>query len=170
MRSYTTRRDAIPLCDLTSDDVRFLLFRWRDDGVGAVTQRSAFTTLSSALNVAVREEKIHRNPCNTVPAPKARRPTIALLDGAQALSLVSAARNYGERALLALAVSTGMREGEIFAVWWENVDLKAGTLAIEKTLTEDIQGNLVRSEPKTPNRMLKKSIRRLPSLGAFRVS
>lgn len=43
-----------------------------------------------------------------------------------------------------------MREGEIFAVWWENVDLKAGTLAIEKTLTEDIQGNLVRSEPKTP--------------------
>ncbi len=140
---------ARPLCDVTSDDVRFLLRRWRDDCVGAVTQRSAFITLSSALNVAVREEKINRNPCNTVSTPKARRPEIAVLDGAQALRLVNTTRDCREHALLALAVSTGVREGEIFALWWENLDLEAGTLTVEKTLTEDLDGHLIRSEPKT---------------------
>jgi len=142
------------LCDLTSDDIRFLLLRWKDDCVGATTQRAAFVTLSCALNVALREEKITRNPCSTVPAPKIKRPEIAVLDGPQALKLLRVARDLDEVALLTLAATTGMREGEIFALFWENVDLAAGTLTVKKTLTEDLDGRLVRSEPKT-----KKSLR-----------
>ncbi len=140
---------ARPLCDLTSDDVRFLLHRWKDDCVGAVTRRTAFITLSTALNVAFREQRIYRNPCDTVSTPKAKRPEIAVLDRSQALILMNAARNAHDRALFALAISTGMREGEIVALWWEDLDLDAGTLTVNKTLTEDLQGSLIRSEPKT---------------------
>ena len=138
-----------PAFRLTSDDVRFLLRRWRDDGVGATTQRAAFVTLSSALNVALREEKIYRNPCSTVPAPKAPRPDVAVLDGLQALSLIRLARGPDEAALLALAATTGMREGELFALFWEDLDLVGGTVSVRRTLTEDLHGDLVRSEPKT---------------------
>lgn len=67
-----------------------------------------------------------------------------MLDGAQALRLVNTTRDCREHALLALAVSTGVREGEIFALWWENLDLEAGTLTVEKTLTEDLDGHLIR--------------------------
>jgi integrase len=56
------------------------------------------------------EEKIGRNPCSTVPTPK--RP---VLDGEQVMQLLGAARDVQERALFTLAITTGMRQGEIFA-------------------------------------------------------
>jgi integrase len=155
LRDHVIRKHIVPhignrtLSELTSDDVRFLLRRWRDDQVGAVTQRTAFVTLSSALNVALREEQIRRNPCSTVPAPKPPRPEVAVLDGKQAMQLVLVARDLQERALFALAITTGMRQGEIFALFWSDLDLEAGTVSIKKTLTEDSGGQLVRTDPKT---------------------
>lgn len=71
----------------------------KDDAVGATTQRTALVTLSSALNVALREEKIGRNPCSTVPTPKPKRPEVAVLDGQQVMQLLGAARDVQERAL-----------------------------------------------------------------------
>jgi integrase len=156
LRDHLINKHIVPhigarqLCDLTSDDVRYLLRRWKDDEVGAVTQRTAFVTLSSALNVALREDKIRRNPCSTVPAPKPPRPEVLVLDGKQAMKLLGAARDTRERALLALAITTGMRQGEIFALSWDDVDLARGVVSVKKTLTEDREGCLVRSEPKTP--------------------
>jgi integrase len=140
---------ARPLEELTSDDIRFLVRRWKDDNVGATTQRTAFVTLSSALNIALREEKIGRNPCSTVPTPKPKRPEVLVLDGRQVMKLLGAARDAQERALLALAITTGMRQGEIFALAWNDVDLTAGTVSVRATLTEDLDGKLVRSDPKT---------------------
>jgi integrase len=42
-----------------------------------------------------------------------------------------------------------MRQGEIFALTWDDVDLDARTIAIKSTLAEDRDGHLVLSEPKT---------------------
>jgi integrase len=42
-----------------------------------------------------------------------------------------------------------MREGEIFALTWANIDLENAQLFVEATLTEDENGKLVRTEPKT---------------------
>jgi len=155
LRQHLIEKHIVPhigtraLGSLTSDDVRFLLHRWKDDQVGAVTQRAAFITLSGALNIALREEKIYRNPCATVPTPKTRRPEIVVLDGTQAVKLLRAASDLDERALVALAITTGMRQGEIFGLYWEDIDLDSGTLTVRKSLTEDIEGRLVRTEPKT---------------------
>jgi integrase len=54
-----------------------------------------------------------------------------------------------DRALLTLAVTTGMRQGKIFALTWDDVDLDARTIAIKSTLADHRDGHLVRSEPKT---------------------
>jgi hypothetical protein len=43
-----------------------------------------------------------------------------------------------------------MRQGEIFALCWGDVDLAAGTVYVKKNLTEDREGRLVGFEPKTP--------------------
>jgi integrase len=155
LRRHLIQKHIVPhlgarqISELTSDDMRFLLRRWKDDNVGAVTQRAAFVTLSGALSVALRENKVSRNPCDTVPTPKSRRPEVLVLDGRQAMKLLSAARNLQERALLALAITTGMRQGEIFALQWDDIDLAGDTVSVKKTLTEDLHRRLVRSEPKT---------------------
>jgi integrase len=151
LRKHLINKHIVPhigarsLVDLTSDDIRFLVRRWKDDDVGATTQRTALVTLSNALNVALREEKIGRNPCSTVPTPKPKRPEVAVLDGQQVMRLLGAARDVQERALFALAITTGMRQGEIFALSWADLDFVAGTVSVRATLTEDLDGQLVRS-------------------------
>ena len=42
-----------------------------------------------------------------------------------------------------------MRQGELFALRWENVNLDRGYLDVAYSLTEDIDHRLVLSEPKT---------------------
>jgi len=75
-RAHLIRKHIIPyigalrLGEVTANHIRSLVQQWKDANVGAVTQRSAFVTLSSALNLAVREEMIVRNPCVTVQTPR----------------------------------------------------------------------------------------------------
>jgi integrase len=68
------------------------------------------------------------------PRPKEMRP----LDADQARRLLDTASEAGERfeAVFVLALTTGVRIGEIFALRWEDVDLASGTLRIARTLSE----------------------------------
>jgi integrase len=61
-----------------------------------------------------------------------------------------------------LAIATGMREGELFALTWNDVDFKGAAVTVSKTL-EDIAGQQRTKEPKT-----RKSRRRI-DLPAFSV-
>jgi integrase len=65
-------------------------------------------------------------------------------------------------ALFVLAVATGMRQGELFGLRWEDVDLKAGIVSVQRTL-EEIDGKLRLKEPKS-----EKSRRRI-DLPAFAI-
>ncbi len=51
-------------------------------------------------------------------------------------------------ALYVLAVTSGMRLGELFALQWPNVDLGGGTVAVRHTLSE-LNGKQTLAEPKT---------------------
>jgi integrase len=47
-----------------------------------------------------------------------------------------------------LAIHTGLRQGELLGLKWDDVDLEAGTLQVRRTLTTT-KGGLVLSAPKT---------------------
>ena len=51
-------------------------------------------------------------------------------------------------ALYVLAIDTGMRQGEIFGLHWADVDLKAGAVAVSRTLIE-VRGEIEPGEPKS---------------------
>ena len=55
-----------------------------------------------------------------------------------------------ERALLMTAMLTGLRHGELNALRWQNVNLKAGTIFICRSLTQ-LKGGAVLERPKTKN-------------------
>src|SRR5829696_2841027 len=62
--------------------------------------------------------------------------------------LFDAARGDRLEALYVLAVTTGLRQGELLGLKWDDIDLEVGTLQVRHTLTT-AKGGPVLSAPKT---------------------
>jgi integrase len=91
------------------------------------------------------------NKLHITEAMKAPRPAseeMRTLSPAQVLRLLSAASGERLEALYVLAVHTGMRQGELLALKWADVDLKSGRLSVRRTITKS-GGHLLLGEPKT---------------------
>src|SRR3712207_9534631 len=61
---------------------------------------------------------------------------------------LKSARGDKLEALYVLAVTTGMRQGELLALKWQDVDLENATISVRRTLTRD-GGRVTIGEPKT---------------------
>jgi integrase len=94
--------------------------------------RFALKTFSTALNAAVEAGYIEANPARKVKRPKNRR-TIRALSQEEAARLMAVVKPE-ERAYYDVAMKLGLRQGELAALKWENVDLLNRTLMVEATV------------------------------------
>ncbi|EQD46222.1 integrase family protein [mine drainage metagenome] len=93
---------------------------------------------------------MNRNVASLVTPPRVVQPEMRVLDPAEARHLCAvAAEDAAHGVLPILAVTTGMREGEMLALRWRDVDLERGSLAVTGTLQRVRGVGLVRGEPKT---------------------
>jgi integrase len=83
-----------------------------------------------------------------VDPPRVRTPEMRPLTPTEARELLQAAESNRLKALYVLAVTTGMRQGEILGLGWEDVDLEAGVVRVRRTLTL-AKGGPRLTEPKT---------------------
>jgi integrase len=92
--------------------------------------------LSTALDIAVRWRLLPRNPANStlVPYPSVTRPEIRPLDLDQARQLLAALQGHRFEALYTVALALGLRRGEALGLKWEDVDLAAGRLSVNRAL------------------------------------
>lgn len=90
--------------------------------------------LHAAFEQAVRDGLLERNPVDAVRRPRAPRREMHFLTPEQARCLLQAARGDRLYALYALALSTGMRLGELLGLSWGRVDLEAGTVHVHRQL------------------------------------
>jgi integrase len=107
------------------------------------------TTLHKALKQAVADDLI---PCNMTEAVKTPRPVVTEmppLSADQARALLEAARTEKLEALYILALTTGMRQGELLGLKWEDIDLQTGTLHIRRTLSTAMGAGFTFNPPKT---------------------
>ena len=105
--------------------------------------------LRKALKQAVPDGLIPRNLCDAVKPPKVERKEITPLDREQAKVLLEAASRDRLEVLYVLAVHTGMREGELLGLTWEDVDLERGLLRLRHALVRE-GGKAVLGDLKTP--------------------
>ncbi|CAA9428133.1 MAG: Integrase, partial [uncultured Rubrobacteraceae bacterium] len=105
-----------------------------ESGLSARTVRMVHTTLHKALKQAVRWSLIPRNVAEAVDPPRERNTEVRPLDEGQVKSLLRAARGERFETLYILAVTTGMRSGELLGLQWGDVDLEAGTLQVRRTV------------------------------------
>jgi integrase len=129
-------------------DVESLFARMLREGVSAAMVRKVGTTLTVALNHAVRSRLITTNPTAGVRKPKAVKKGITVLDVEQAVTLVAAAERERLGALFVLLLDAGLRPGEALALNWPDVDFDRGTVSVTKSL-EEIDGAFRVKAPKT---------------------
>ena len=99
----------------------------RRDGKGGLSPGSVLymhRLLKEALKVAVSEWRLLPwNPADSIKAPKLKRNNMRALDTAETAALLEAARAYRLFVPVMLAVTCGLRRGEICALRWRNAEL-----------------------------------------------
>ncbi len=158
-RTYTTyegliRLHAQPsigkvvLSRLTPQHLQLLYSERLDKGLSPQSVRHLHAVLHRALEQAARWSLVHRNVADLVTPPRVQRHEMRTLDAEEARRLLEAARGDRFEALYVLALTTGMRLGELLALRWKDVDLDAGSLGVRGTLLRTKEGMTI-SEPKT---------------------
>lgn len=97
----------------------------------------AHQVLNIALSAAVKKGLIKVNPCERVPQPPSTsysaedRPRLAWSDVPRVLAEVEGTRYYIP---FLLAMSAGLRRGEIIGLRWKNVDLENGIIHVREQI------------------------------------
>ncbi len=115
---------------------------------GASKQLMAYTTLRTMLAYAVRMQLIAANPAAAIEKPRPVRKEMAIYDEAQVKAILAAARGGRLAALFVLACCTGMRQGELFGLHWDAIDLEAAALHVRQTLIQ-VRGEFALKPPKS---------------------
>jgi integrase len=140
---FASRRIA----DISEDDVLRLIVETEAAGSSAGTARKALVVLSGVFDHAVRRGMISANPVKRLQRgerPAVERREMRILDREGIGRLLTAADDRYQP-LLATALFTGLRLGELLGLTWADVDLSVGHLKVRKQL--DRRGDRVR--PKT---------------------
>ena len=117
-------------------------------GLSAQTVVHHHRVLREALQQAVRWKLLVRNPADAVDPPKVERREMQVLDEHQTKRLLAVVVGTRLYIPVLLAVTTGLRRGEILALRWQDIDLDQGTLAVRRSLEQTRGGNRFK-EPKT---------------------
>jgi integrase len=112
------------------------------------TIRQTYTVLRAALDGAVRDGLLAKNPAAAVKRPGVARREANHASAVDVTKLLLCAEGLRYRTALVLIAATGLRRGEALALHWSDVDLDAGLLAVRGTLGR-VGGRLVISAPKT---------------------
>ncbi|HLM78157.1 MAG TPA: site-specific integrase [Rubrobacteraceae bacterium] len=139
----------VRLKDLTVVHVRSLYKERLKAGLAPRMVQLIHATLHKALKQAVMDSLIPRNVTEAVKAPRPEKTEIRPLSPEQARTLLEAVRGDKLEALYMLAITTGMRQGELLGLKWEDVDLEAGTLQVRRTLSTRVGRGFSFSPPKT---------------------
>jgi integrase len=118
-------------------------------GLSATTVRSARTTLRAALAGAMRDGKVRRNVAALVKPPQADRPEMHALSAEQVGRLVDATQDDEYGPLFTLAVSSGLRLGELVGLSWYDIDLEARQLTVKRAAFQRDDGAYDFGQPKT---------------------
>ncbi len=137
-------------------------------GLSRTSVQHIHAILRRSLSQATRRGVIARNPTDLVDPPGRDHPEMQVLSVDQARALLATAktgRHADLEALYVLALTTGMRRGELLALRWADVDVIKRTLTVTGTLQRvkhsDGTSTLERAQPKT-----KTSMRQIPLTAA----
>lgn len=136
----------------------------RDDGKeGAISSsyiQKYYTVLRNIFSRAVEWKLIKENPVAQVKQPKVTYKEREIYDEESVSKLYKALETVELkwRVIVMLAVTCGLRRGEILGLEWKHIDLDNQTLEVKQTLTYTKSSGYMVKEPKTKNAKRKVSL------------
>jgi integrase len=134
--------------NLTTHQLQLFYARKMKAGVSVVYLHRINGVLSQALSQAKRIRLVGRNVAEDVELPHSDDYEGPVLNEKEARLLLEKARERGQEALIAMAVITAMRKGEILSLRWSDIDEK-GVLHISRTLHYYAKYGFVEGDPKS---------------------
>jgi integrase len=92
--------------------------------------------INDSLNKALNWELVKKNVAAVVDRPKSEKKEMEVWEVDEAHEFLKVAEKDRYYAVFLLALTTGMRQGEILGLRWKDVDLEAGVVAVTQTSTE----------------------------------
>src|SRR5207302_9673363 len=111
--------------------------------------KNILDALHTDLEHAMLTNLVSTNVCSDVQLPQYEKPEQHPLTPEQAQLLLQKIKEHRLEGLLTLAITTGMREGELLGLRWSDVNLETGVLQIVRTLAYVTGHGCVEGEPKT---------------------
>lgn len=140
---------SVRMARLTPQQVQGLYSKTLAAGLSPTTVRQIHACIHRAFQQAVRWGVVARNVADLVDRPRRAEHQMIALTPEQARTLLDAAAGDRFEALYVLAVTTGMREGELLGLHWKDVDLDAAALQVRTIVQRTKLTGLAFSEPKT---------------------
>jgi integrase len=122
--------------------------RKRGHSLAPQTVLHVHRTLSQALAHAVKTGVLFKNPAEQVKPPRPTSHEIAILTKPEVATLLRAAEPTWLYLPVLVAVTSGMRRGELLGLRWSDIDLKAARLIVNQSL-ERVKGKTLFKSPKT---------------------
>src|SRR5215203_4010163 len=108
-----------------------------DSGCSAASVHKMHETLHKALKQAVRWGYMTKNPTDDVDAPRVHTEEVHPLTRDEARRFLNSVRGDRLEALYVVALHTGLRQGELLALRWEDLDLEARKPQVRRTVTKE---------------------------------
>ena len=99
-------------------------------GLGEHTMRHIHRLLQQCLDRAIRDGLIAENPARAFHYPKPKKVSANVLMPAEVEDYLDAAERLGYLPMFLLALTAGLRQGELIALKWSDLDVTEQTLTI----------------------------------------
>ncbi len=139
---------GLRLAKLEPVHVEGLYVTLKDAGRSPRAIQLAGVTLGCAIQHAVRVRLLIHNPVRGIPKPRVPRAEMKVWDSSTVAAFLKAATDDRLHTMYVLALSAGLRQGELFGLEWADVDFDGGSVTVRRSI-EEISGKLRAKEPKT---------------------
>ena len=130
----------------------------RSSSLSASYIRSLHRMLHMALERAVKERLILRNPCDDVILPREEKREMKTLKPENFKAYLEEAERRGVRPMMFLELCSGLRKGELVALLWSDLDVENKTISISKQAVRVKGGGVKVTTPKTATSIRVESI------------
>ena len=146
---------GVKLAKLSPADVDLMLARLLGSGLSPRTVAHVRAVLRTALTDAEKRGQVARNVATLSDAPKVPYQPPRILSPEAAAGVLAAIEDPQLRRMATLAVHTGLRQGELLGLRWQDVAWQTGELHVTQALQRiDGESRLVEVKSRTSRRAL----------------